>query len=91
MPAPDRFLLAHGPYRPPRSAAGDRLFCEIRGTVIVGGYTDAPIPWPRMKKGGNPCLILCGDLVRAVRAESNAAVSHHFGVSTHTVTSGARH
>src|SRR3954469_5164831 len=86
MPAPDRFLLPHGPYRPPRVHRGDRLFCEIRGTVVVGGYTDAPIPWPRVKKGGNPCLILCGDLVRAVRAASNVAIRHHFGVSSNTVT-----
>ena len=49
MPAPDRFLLRHGPYRPPRDRRGDKLFCEVRGTVTVGGYTDAPIPWPRVK------------------------------------------
>src|SRR5205809_206754 len=66
MPEPDRLQLLHGPYLPPRVRRGDRLFCEIRGTVVVGGYTDAPIPWPRLKKGGANCLILCGDLVRAV-------------------------
>src|SRR3954471_2641361 len=85
MPTPDRLLLLHGPYRSPRVRRGDKLFCEIRGTVTVGGYTDAPIPWPRVRKGGNPCLILCGDLVRAVRAESAQAVAHHWGVSPATV------
>ena len=38
-----------------------------------------------MKKGGAHCLSLCGALVRAVRLESVVAVSHHFGVSPHTV------
>jgi len=31
-----------------------------------------------MKKGGNPCLILCGRLVDAVRNESEVAVAHWF-------------
>jgi hypothetical protein len=82
----DRFKLIHGPYRPPKVKRGDKLFCEIRGTVTVGGYSDSPIPWPRMKKGGNPCLILCGDLVEAVRVESNQGVAHHFGVSFGSVS-----
>lgn len=82
----DRVNLLHGPYPAPARAAGRKLFCEIRGTVTVGGYSDGPIPWPRMKKPGSACLILCGDLVRAVLRESNQAVAHHFGVSTHTVT-----
>jgi hypothetical protein len=82
----DRFKLLHGPYLPPKVRRGRKLFCEIRGTVTVGGYSNGPIPWPRMKKGGNPCLVLCGDLVRAVRVESNQAVAHHWGLSTHTVS-----
>ncbi len=64
---------------------GDRLFCEIRGTVKVGGYHDAPIPWPRLAKGGSHTLILCRDLVKAVRLESKIAVAYHFGVSEATV------
>ena len=82
----DRLRLLHGPYRPPKVRSGQKLFCEIRGTVMVGGYTDAIIPWPRMKKGGRACLILCGDLVRAVRLEANQAIAHHFGISCSTVT-----
>ena len=82
----DRFKLLHGPYLPPKVRRGRKLFCEIRGTVTVGGYSDGPIPWPRMKKSGSACLVLCGDLVRAVHQESSQAVAHHFGICIHTVT-----
>lgn len=80
-----RFHLLHGPYLPPKTRRGRRLFCEVRGTVEVGGYSDGPVPWPRVKKGGVHSLILCGDLVRAVRHESAQAVAHHFAVSKSTV------
>jgi hypothetical protein len=86
IPTPDSHGLRFGPYRPPQVFRGDKLFCEIRGTVTVGGYSDAAIPWPRMRKrGGQPCLILCGDLVRAVKHEALVAVAHHWGVSETTV------
>jgi hypothetical protein len=76
-----RFALLAGPYRPPRVRRGGKLFCEVHGTVTVGGYHDGPVPWPRDRKGGLPSLVLCGDLVAAVRAESAQAVARHFGVS----------
>jgi DNA-binding transcriptional regulator YiaG len=82
---PNSHALRFGPYRPPRTRRGDKLFCEIRGTVTVGGYTDAPIPWPRVKKGGRPCLILCGDLVRAVKQEALIAIAYHWGINETTV------
>lgn len=82
---PDSYALRFGPYRPPVTHRGKMLFCEIRGTVTVGGYSDGPIPWPRVKKGGNPCLIVCGDLIRAVKHEALLAVAHHWGVSQTTV------
>jgi hypothetical protein len=85
LPTPDSHALRFGPYRPPHVYRGDKLFCEIRGAVTVGGYSDAPIAWPRVKKGGSPCLILCGDLVRAVKYEALIAVAHHWGVSQTTV------
>jgi hypothetical protein len=61
------------------------LFCEIHGTVKVGGFHDGPIPWPWIKKSGRHTLILCGALVKAVKRESEIGVAHHFGVSKGTV------
>jgi hypothetical protein len=36
----DNLKLRFGPYDPPATRRGARLFCEIRGTVVVGGYSD---------------------------------------------------
>jgi hypothetical protein len=80
----DRYQLLHGPYRTPRFHYGGKLFCEIRGTITVAGLREAPIPWPYAKGLGSP-LILCGDLVRAVKCESSVAISHHWRVSVGTV------
>jgi DNA-binding XRE family transcriptional regulator len=80
----DPFKLLFGPYHPPKTRPGRRLFCEIRGTVEVGGYSDGEIPWPRLK--GQRSLILCGDLVKAVKFESNLAVCHAFGVCVQVVS-----
>jgi hypothetical protein len=82
----DRYKLLHGPYAPPAARRGDVLHCEYRDAdVRVGGLTDAPVPWPRAMKTGKPSLILCGNLVQAVRCESELAVAHHWGVSLVTV------
>ena len=75
-----------GVYRPPVVQLGDWLHDEIDGRVEVGGYSDGPVPWPRRLKTGRPSLILCGDLVRAVRTESAVAIAHHFGVGSVTVS-----
>jgi hypothetical protein len=83
----DPTKLLFGPYIAPLVRRGDRIFCEIRGTVKVGGYTSALIPWPRILKTGRASLILCGDLVRAVRTESELAVAHHWDVCVVTVWS----
>lgn len=74
-----------GNYSPPNVKRGDWLFCEIRGKVQIGGYTDAPIPWPRLLKGGKPVLVLCGDLVEAVKTESVKAITYWWGVHPETV------
>jgi hypothetical protein len=50
----------------------------------VSGYSDGPIPWPIKWKTRS--LILCGDLVRAVRQESELAVAKHWDVCTQTVS-----
>jgi len=80
-----RFNLLFGPYHPPKTRRGKFLFCEMRGTVKVGDYSDGPIPWP-VKWGTRNSLILCGDLVRAVQVESAQGVAHHWGVRASTVT-----
>jgi hypothetical protein len=78
--------LLNKPYRAPKAAEGDYLFCEHRdGDVAVEGFTSAPIPWPAYRRpGARPdhfTPILTGDLVRAVRTESVAAVVYWWGIS----------
>ncbi len=75
----DRYRLIDGPYYPPRTARGRFLVCQLRGTVKVAGYSDAPIPWPRVWHRRS--LVICGDLLRALRTESVYAVSYHWGLS----------
>jgi hypothetical protein len=83
----DRFKLLFGPYRMPRCQLGGALKCLMRGKVAVRGIHEALIQWPYtlQKRGGRPLLILCGDLARAVRRESEVAVAHWWGVSETTV------
>jgi hypothetical protein len=78
--------LIAGPYQAPASEIGSSLVCKRFGRQTVAGYTAAPIPWPyAARQGGKPPLILCGDLVRAIKTETAAAVAHHWGVSRFTV------
>lgn len=70
-----------GPYHPPACRKGDWLVDELDGLTEVGGWTDAPISWPRRKKGGRPSLILTAELDRAVRTESVMAICHWWGMS----------
>ena len=75
----ERVKLLFGPYRTPKCKVGRRLRCVVHGKVAVAGLSDAPIQWPYVPQpGGNGyrSLILCGDLVRAVRGESETAVAH---------------
>ena len=84
----DRVKLLFGPYRMPRFRVGRFLRCTMRGKVRVRGISDAPIMWPftRNRDGrGTASLILCVDLARAVRRESEIAVAHWWGVSQQTV------
>lgn len=82
--------LIGGPYSPPACTAGDWLDDAIDGALQIGGWTTAPIPWPRRKKTGAHSLILCGDLVRAVQLESSEAVQHWWGVGPVTVAKWRR-
>ena len=83
----NRFKLLHGPYRP-RCRIGGKLFCEVRGWVTVRAMSDSWIVWPMTirKGGGRPFLIICGDLVRAIRRESSQSICHRWGVTAQTVT-----
>jgi len=76
--------LLFGPYHPPKTRPGRRLFCEILGTVIVGRFRDGQIPWPCTH--GRKTPIVCGDFFRALKSESRTAVAHHFGVCESLVT-----
>lgn len=79
------YTLIAGPYVAPSVKPGDILPDEIDGDAEVGGYSAGRIPWPRRKKTGRHSLILCGDLVRAVKTESSEAIQHWFGVGAVTV------
>jgi hypothetical protein len=82
----ERVKLIYGPYRPPRCRVGDRLACEYRDRDLkVRGITDAPICWPMARSGSRFSPIVCGDLVRAIRTESEVAVAHHWGIHRATV------
>lgn len=79
--------LIAGPYEAPFCVAGAWVEDAVLGLVEVGGFTTAPIPWPRRKKTGRPSLILTGDLLRAVETESVEAIVDHWGVGATTVWS----
>jgi transcriptional regulator with XRE-family HTH domain len=81
-------LLLYGSYQTPSCKIGSKLFCaRWQKRVKVVGFTDAPIPWPygQGARGGNHSLILSGDLIKAVKRESETAVALNFGTSIHTV------
>jgi len=79
----EHFKLLFGPYAPPKIPRNQRLFCEVRGCLKVGSWSDGLIPWPRRYRTGS--IILCGDLVRAVKLESVEAVCYHWGVCRNVV------
>lgn len=94
MPAkkPPAPALIRGPYAPPPCEPGSSLHCTLRGWVTVGGLTDAPIPWPWTHDtldggvGSKRSIILCGDLLSAVRAESATSICYHWGVNRKVVS-----
>ncbi len=63
----------------PRCKVGSWLKCRIRGCVQVTGSSDGILPWPRTKVSGGSPLVVCGDLVKALRRESASAIRAHFG------------
>jgi hypothetical protein len=85
----DRVKLLHGPYRAPRLHVGDRATCLYKDCdVVVTGWTDARISWPRclpVGERGHPSLLVNEELARAVRLESAAAVMFWWGASVGVV------
>jgi hypothetical protein len=82
----DKVQLLHGPYISPRLKRGDRATCLLRdSTVVITGLSSGRIQWLRCRAldthGGGSELLLAGDLVRAVKNESAAAVMHWWGVT----------
>jgi len=86
--------LIAGPYRTPPLRPGRPAHCARLGSVVVAGLTDgptatgrgAPLSWPYAEGVGRKrSLLLVGDLVRAVRTESERAVAAAWGVSRATV------
>jgi hypothetical protein len=86
----ERFRL-RGKHRTPRFRIGQRVRSEVRGEMVITAMTDAPIPWPLGKNDrGRHSLIVYRDLAKALRRESNQAISHWWGVDPQTVTKWGR-
>jgi hypothetical protein len=76
--------LLYGPYEPPALQRGDCATCERRGDVVITSISAGRIAWPRcrgIESRGGSGLLLAGDLVRAVRSESAAAIAYWWGVT----------
>jgi hypothetical protein len=74
-----------GPYRPPKLPRGGFLKCAVRGKTRVCGYSNGLIPWPVSWRHPKQ-LIVCGDLLEALRRESVRAIVFHFGISHATAS-----
>jgi hypothetical protein len=86
----DPHQLHHGPYNPPAVRRGDRATCLYRDAdLIVTGWSDARISWPRCRRlgsrGGGLGLLVHEELARAVRLELSTAIQYWWGVSEFTV------
>jgi hypothetical protein len=85
-----RVQLLFDPYKAPRLKRGDKAFCLVRDyPVVVVGWSDARIPWPRCRPLDPPrCgsgLLIDAELARAIQHESAAAVAYWWGVNKSTV------
>ena len=70
-------------YTPPVAKRGDVLHDVIAGDVIVGGFTNGAYPWVYRKDTGS--LILCGELIDAVKTEAAVDIMAWYNVSGATV------
>jgi hypothetical protein len=84
-----RTELLFGPSTPPDVQRGDRARCLYRDSeVVITGWTDARIPWPRChpgKRGGGAGLLVDEELAHAVCHESAAAIMYWWGVGVKAV------
>jgi hypothetical protein len=85
----DRVRLLHGPYEAPPLRVGDRATCLFRDCdVVMTGWTDARISWPRCRPldvpRSHPSLLVNEDLARAIRQESAAALTYWWGTACQT-------
>jgi hypothetical protein len=81
--------LLFGPYKAPQVKYGQIVEDEIRGEVMVCGFTAGKIQWPIGKRGARTrarFLILTGDLIKAVKKEAPIALCFWWGVTSGTVT-----
>jgi hypothetical protein len=90
MRAHERTRLLFGPYQSPALKRGDRTTCLFKDCdVVVTGWTDARISWPRCRPRdvprSHPSLLVNEELARAIRHESAAAIRHWWGVSVGVV------
>ena len=90
MTGRERVKLLFGPYQAPPIKRGDRAVCLFRDCdVIITGWTNARIPWPRSRAldspGGGSGLLVDEELARGVRHESAAAVMFWWGASKNAV------
>jgi hypothetical protein len=84
----DRHKLLFGPYQAPPLKRGDRAVCLYRDAeVVITGWSDARIAWPRCHPvgRGGVGLLVDEELARAVRHESALAVAYWWGVSRDAV------
>lgn len=82
--------LLYGPYLSPACKVGSRIEDVVRGPSVVGGFSDAPLPWPTHPNNSplsRPAsLVITAELERAIRAESSVALQYWLAVSGFTVT-----
>jgi hypothetical protein len=86
----DRVKLLFGPYKAPPLKRGDLAVCLFRDApVVITGWSDAPITWPRCRAldgpGGGSGLLVDEVLAWAVRHESAAAIMFWWGASSTAV------
>jgi len=77
VPIPDKVKVLFGPYKPTPFRGGGVAFCYVRDyPVVVIGWSDARIPWPRCqpldppRRGRGP--LIDDELASAIGHESAA-------------------